>query len=518
MIDLTQALGLAIGSYRSGDSADAERQCERILQVDPHHIDALHLLGLIALRESRHEEVERRLGAVLRLRPDFAEVHSNLGVSLRAQGRLVEAEECFRRAVELKPDYLDAWNNLGNVRNEQRKFAEAIATYEAILRVHPDCAETHNYMGITRQEEGKLSDAVECHRRALRIKPGYVDAYRDLGVALRELGRLDEAADAYRQAIRLRPDFAEAHNNLAMLLLLRGDFADGWPEFEWRWRTGAIVPRDFPQPRWDSAPLAGRTILLHAEQGLGDTFQMIRYAPLVKRLGGRVIVDCPPSLTPLLANCANVDEWISTGEPLPEFDVHAPLMSLPGLCGTTLTTIPAEVPYIAVDPSRVERWRTLLAATPGFKIGICWQGSTVHKNDHRRSAALSRFAPLAEVAGVRLVSLQLGFGTEQLASIDFDVRVLPDRSPDPAKSWLDTAAILGALDLVIAVDTSVVHLAGAMGRPVWVLLPFAPDWRWLLDREDSPWYPTMTLFRQRQPGDWTELSERVARRLSTMTG
>ena len=512
MIDAAQEFSLAFASYLAGDLADAEFRCRHVLRVDLRHIDALHLLGLIALRLGLHEEVERHLGAVLRLRPDFAEVHSNLGVSLRARGRLAEAEDCFRRAAELKPGFLDAWNNLGNVRNEQRKYAEAISTYDEILRVHPECAETHNYMGITRQAEGKLADAVECHRRALGIKPTYAEAYRDLGFALRELGRLEEAADAYQQAIRLRPDYAEAHNNLAMLRLLQGDFANGWPEFEWRWRTGTLAPRGFSQPRWDGGALAGRTILLHAEQGLGDVFQMIRYAPLVKRRGGRVVVECFASLLPVLANCGGVDQWIS-GEPLPAFDVYAPLMSLPGLCGTTLATIPAEIPYISVDPNRVERWRTRLDATPGFKVGICWQGSTVHKNDHRRSVPLSRFAALAEVAGVQLVSLQLGFGAEQIASAGFEVRELADRTLDPGESWLDTAAILCALDLVIAVDTSVAHLAGVMGRPVWVLLPFAPDWRWLLGREDSPWYPTMRLFRQKQSGDWAELFGRVAERL-----
>jgi hypothetical protein len=267
-----------------------------------------------------------------------------------------------------------------------------------------------------------------------------------------------------------------------------------------------------PPPSWDGSALDGKTILVQAEQGAGDTFQFVRYAGIVKAKGGRVVLQCQPALAPLLASCPAVKQVVARGVPLPGCDLTAPLLSLPWLCRTTLETIPSEVPYLAMDPARVDSWRARLAAYPGVKVGICWQGNPKFKRDRLRSVPLASFAPLAAVAGVCLVVLQRGTGLEQIAQQKGNVNIvdLPGRSEDLAESWLDTAALIQALDLVISVDTAVVHLAGALGAPVWVALPSMPDWRWLLDRDDSPWYPTVRLFRQRKPGDWPEVFQRIA--------
>ena len=291
-----------------------------------------------------------------------------------------------------------------------------------------------------------------------------------------------------------------------------GRFEQGWPGYEWRWKCkefGSLPP--FHPPLWDGSPLDGRTILVHAEQGLGDTLQFIRYAPLVHQRGGRVILVCQPPLIGLLTRSPGVERLVAQGEALPDYDVHVPLMSLPGLLGTTLESVPADVPYLDAEPQLVEAWRHRLGSYPGFKVGIVWQGNPKFRLDRRRSIPLAQFAPLARVPGVHLFSLQKGPGAEQLAAVTdrFPVTDLGRRLDD----FMDTAAVLKNLDLVISVDTAIAHLAGALGIPVWVALPFVPDWRWLMDREDSPWYPTMRLFRQARPGQWEDVFQRIAEAL-----
>jgi hypothetical protein len=293
--------------------------------------------------------------------------------------------------------------------------------------------------------------------------------------------------------------------------LVSGDLERGWPEYEWRWRTKDFPRRSFAAPRWDGEALEGRTILLYAEQGLGDTLQFIRYAPLVQRRGGVVLVEAQPALVPLLKSCPGIDQLVPSGSPLPDFDVQVPLLSLPALLHTTRDTVPADMPYLSADPARSERWAAELRGIPGFRIGIAWQGNPTYRDDRHRSLPVKHFEPLARLPGVRLVSLQKGFGREQLASVpDWNVLDLADRLDEAGGAFMDTAAVMQHLDLVVTSDTAIAHLAGALGVPVWVVLPFARDWRWLLDREDCPWYLTMRLFRQKRWGDWDELFTRVA--------
>jgi hypothetical protein len=355
---------------------------------------------------------------------------------------------------------------------------------------------------------------------------------------LAKQAKLDDAIACYRQALVIKPDYAEAHKDLALAWLLRGNFEQGWPEYEWRWKCsrfqghpGNESGEQLPGPSWDGSPLNGRTILLYAEQGLGDTLQFIRYAPLVRQRGGRVLVLCQPPLRPVLGSCPGIDGLVACESTAPSYDVQIPLLSLPRIFRTTLATIPAEVPYLSADPELVEHWRRELTQGVGqafqpdsqagkpdllkegssqeFKVGIAWQGNPQHKQDRQRSVPLAHFEALARLPGIRLFSLQVGPGAHQLQELGgrFLVTDLSNRF-GPA-SFQDAAAVVTVLDLVMSVDTAMAHLAGALGRPVWVLLPFVPDWRWMLDREGSPWYPTMRLFRQRQPGDWTDVFRQV---------
>ncbi len=408
--------------------------------------------------------------SALQLKPDLLESHHNLGVALEEQGRLEEAVACYRRALELKPDDAEIHNNLGNVLKDQ----------------------------------GKLDEAVACCRRALELNPDYAAAHNTLGNALKDQGKLDEAPECYRRALELQPDYADAHGSQSLISLLTGDFERGWTEYEWRWKTQKYPRRDFSRALWDGQPLEGRTILLHAEQGLGDTIQFVRYVALVKQRGGVVVVECPRPLMSLLRSCAGIDQLVERGEELPAFDLQAPLLSLPGIFHTALGDIPAAIPYLFADPGLAERWRQELGGIAGFKIGIAWQGNPKPRNDRHRSIPLGCFEPLASLPGARFFSLQKGAGVEQLQDVAerFPVTEFGSRLDEASGAFMDTAAVLVNLDLMITCDTAVAHLAGALGVPVWVALPFIPDWRWLLDRSDSPWYPTMRLFRQHGRGDW----------------
>jgi tetratricopeptide (TPR) repeat protein len=546
--DAPYLLGMACQAQ--GKLADAAAAFGQALQLRPDHADACNHLGIVLTDLRQLDEAAARFRQALRLRPQQADYHNNLGVTVAQQGQLDEAAACFRQALRLKPDYAEAHNNLGNVFREQGKMHEAGACYQQALRLNPNHAEAHNNLGIVYTELARHDEAIAClqqalrlrptyaqahnnlaialrdrgdleaavasYQQALRLDPNYADAYNHLGMVLMELGRMDEARAAFDQALRLRPDFPEALGNRGMVLLVQGDLEHGWPEYEYRWKCRGFVKRTLPQPQWDGSPLAGRTILLHAEQGLGDTLQFVRYVPLVKERGGTVLLETPAALHELLAALPGVDRLLASGEPLPPFDVHAALLSLPYLFRTTLETIPAGVPYLTADASLVEHWRRELAHLREFKVGINWQGNPKNPTQHYRAIRLAHFAPLARVPGVRLLSLQKGAGTEQLREVAgrFAVTELGSQVDEAAGAFMDTAAIMKNLDLVVSSDTSVAHLAGALGVPVWVAIPYATDWRWLLGREDTPWYPTMRLFRQSEWGNWEEAFERMAAALA----
>jgi hypothetical protein len=432
------------------------------------------------------------------------------------QGKLPEAVASYQQALRLRPDSAATHYSLGSALQVQGKFAEAAASYREALRLRPDYVEALNNLGNTLREQGQLSESVASFERAMILRPQSVEAYINLAAALQDQGKRSEAADRLEQALRLRPDFAEARYNRSMLWLLQGNFEQGWPEYENRWRLKDDPASTRSLPRWDGSSLAGKTILLFAEQGMGDTLQFIRYSAVVKERGAKVVAEVPPALMGVLAGCPGIDQLVPQGDPLPPCDLQAALMSLPGLCGTTLASIPAMILYLVTDPSRVAHWRGQLASVSGFKVGICWQGNPAYKHDRRRSVLLAQFAPLAEIPGICLVNLQRGPGGDQWDAI---ARAWPTvdligLAQEPHEAWMESAALICALDLVITVDTAVAHLAGALGKPVWVALPFSPDWRWLLEREDSPWYPTLRLFRQTQPEDWPGVFQRIRQALT----
>jgi tetratricopeptide (TPR) repeat protein len=504
-------LGLAY--WALGRQPDALAAYQDAIRLDPNYADAHNNLGVALQRLGRMAEATVCFEEAVRCNPNFAEACSNLGAAYQDQGRLSEAIASFEHAVRCKPDFAAAHNNLGVVSLAEGRLEQAVACSREAVRLQPDYAEAHYNLGLALKRMDRFEEAVGAFQQALRVRPGYADAYNDLGLTYHMQGRLKEALACFDEAIRVRPDFADAHLAKASTLLMAGDFKAGWQEYEWRWRCEGFVapPLRSPRPAWEGSALGGRTLLLRAEQGFGDTFQFIRYAPLLKERGARVVFEAQLRLLPLLKHCSGIDRLFALGDEPPSHDLHAYLLSMPRLLGTTLDTMPAKVPYLGADPDLIAKWRQELQADRGFKIGISWQGNPTQKADRQRSFPLSALAPLADLNGVRLISIQKGPGTEQIDDAGQRLRVidLGNRLDETAGAFMDTAAVLMSLDLVITVDSAVAHLAGALGVPVWVPLSFSPDWRWLLERGDSPWYPTMRLFRQRRIGDWTEVFQRM---------
>jgi len=536
MTALADILALALREHQAGNLNRAEQLYCQILQADPGYADALHLQGVLVSQRGQHDLAISYMEQALTVKPGVATYHNNLGFSYQALRRWDEAEAHFRQAIHLQADFAMAHNNLGNVHRAQGKSEDAAECYRQATRIQPDYAEAHGNLGAVLQEQGKLHEALPCYEKALRLQPTFPDAHNNLATALLGQGCLDEAMTHYDQAVLLRPNYVEAHWNRSCLRLLRGDFEGGWPEYEWRSRQAHVAQRSFRQPLWDGSELNNRTIFLYAEQGFGDTLQFIRYACLVKRRGGIVIVECQPALARLLANIPGIDHLVAEGSPLPVFDVQAPLLSLPGIFHTTLDTIPARVPYVYPNAELVKCWKSrksevgsrksnpLLRTsdfglpTSDFLVGIAWQGRPTYGFDRLRSIPLAQLARLAEVPGVRLISLQKGPGAVDLRALAgrFPVLDLGSRLDEASGAFMDTAAVMRNVDLVIASDTAVPHLAGALGVPVWVTLPAVPDWRWLLQREDSPWYPTMRLFRQTRSGSWEDVVNRIADELKAV--
>jgi tetratricopeptide (TPR) repeat protein len=500
-----------------GRLPEAIEHARRAVELQPDSGMAHNHLGLALAADEQFEAAAVECAAAVRLDPGRAEAHHGLGYALHRLGRTEEALAALGRALELKPDLAEAHSNLGAVLLRQGKLHEALACFAEALRLQPDLTDACIHRASALWQLGRIEEAVAAAEEVVRREPDSADAHNALGVVYLKAGRLTAAVTAFDRALALKPDFARAHFNRALTWLLQGDYERGFPEYEWRWRCRDFVTTGpLPAGGWDGAPLAGRTILLQAEQGVGDTLQFVRFAPLLEQQGGTVLLGCSPALMPLLRRCPGIDQVVDPRAPGAPFDVEAPLLNLPAKLGTTLRTIPAAVPYLFGDPALEEEWRRELNRVPGFKVGIAWQGNPDHPEDRLRSVPLACFAPLAR-PGVRLISLQRGPGTEQIAALAgrFPVEELP---PCPAglSPTLRDAAVIKGLDLVISVDSAVAHLAGGLGVPVWVALAFAPDWRWLLDREDSPWYPTARLFRQARPGAWDDVFARLARALERL--
>lgn len=475
---------------------------------------ALHIQG-------RMSEAEPLYRDALQLDPDFKEAWINLGLAAFGQGQLEAAEDCQRQALRIDPDMVDAHNNLGMIHYSLNRMAEAENCLRAALRLRPDHANATLNLGSVRQVNNHVREAEALFRRALTLGAEPARVKSNLALALLEQVRPEEAERCCRESLALRAGNPEARSNLALALLTMGRLKEGWNEYEARWEIEAIGPAlaQLPQPRWTGQALHGETVLLYAEQGFGDTLQFCRFAPMVAAAGGRVVLVVPQSLRRLMATLDGVAEVLSDTDNLPAFDYHCPLLSLPFGFATTLETIPATTPYLRADPAD---WMETLADLPGLKVGLVWGGRSRTAQPHavaidkRRSMRLEAMAPLFSVRGCSFVSLQLGPPAAQLRRPPAGVELhdFTDRLGD----WVDTAGLVAGLDLVIAVDTAVAHLAGALGKPVWLLNRFDSCWRWLVGREDSPWYPTLRQFRQVRPGDWEGVIERVGQALEDRVG
>jgi tetratricopeptide (TPR) repeat protein len=502
----------AFNCFQQGDLERAERLCAGILERRPHDFEALHLLGMLNFRRHRMVEALHFLSQALKTNSISVEAMSNLGLALHTTGRYDEAVASYSNALRLSPGHPEILYNLGNAYLAIGSIAEALSSYEDVLAREPGHVGALVNRGNTLLRFNRPVEAIMSYNAALAAMPDHPQILTNRGHALRRLDRPAEALADFNAAIAAAPDFPEAHFEAAMTRLSFGDFDAGWKAYEWRWRTGAFARsrRQFQAPLWlGEQPISGKTILLHAEQGLGDTIQFIRYAPLVAERGAKVICEVQPELLPLLSQLDGITV-VASGAPLPPFDLHCPLLSLPLAFRTTLETIPATVPYLAASPARVSYWRDRLPPRRP-RAGFVWSGRPTHKNDHNRSIALSRLAAIFQDQPLSCVSLQT-----DLRAADAEVlQAQPDLIPlgGELRDFADTAAVISLLDVVVSVDTAVAHLAGALGKPVVVLLPLAADFRWMRGRDDNPWYPTAELFRQPAFGDWESVAVRVRDRL-----
>lgn len=536
----------AIAMQQNGAYAEAEELYREILALRPKHFDATQLLGALALQAGRLDDGIELLKKAIAINGMQAPLHSNLAYAYNARRRFGEGLASADRALVLQPGFADALNNRGNALAGLDRPAEALAAFEKSIAVKPALAQAWNNRACVLRDLNRPDDAVascdqaialqsgyveawsnranalsdlnrpldarENYMKALELAPSFVDAWSNLGLTQIDLSEHEQALDSYDRALSLDPDLAEAHWNRALCLLQMGRFDEGWREYEWRWRRHrmAAAERNFAQPLWQGQfPLEGKTILLHAEQGLGDTLQFCRYAPLVAAMGAKVILEVPQELMRLLQSLEGVTHLVEQGQSLPSFDCHAPLLSLPLAFKTNADNIPATVPYLLADEAASKQWAERLDQHAGhaLKVGLVWAGgkrphvAELRKTDGRRSIALDMLAPFVDVPNVRFYSLQKGEAAQQLITNPEFVERITDYT-DEFADFADTAAFVSNLDLVITVDTAVAHLAGALGRPVWIMNRFDTCWRWLLDRNDSPWYPSALLFRQPSLGDW----------------
>jgi tetratricopeptide (TPR) repeat protein len=493
--------------HGAGRLPEAEQVYRQVLAAAPDHADCLHMLGVIASQCGQPQAALGCIDQAITIKSSAAMFHVNRAAALLALRQLDAALLACQEAVRLKRNLGEAHQVMGHVLSDLGRPEEALAAYRDALRYKPELPDLYDNIGLVLRQAGRLEEAVVALRQAIKRAPRDAAAQGNLAGVLKELARPAEAEECYRAALRDHPDDPVLHLNLAIVLLLRGKFEAGWEQYEWRFRAGAVQIPPCSQPRWNGEDLGGRTLLVRAEQGMGTTIQFCRYVTMAAARG-RVLFEVQPGLRPLLRDVAA--EVATVGDALPPFDTWCPLLSLPHLFGMQ-APMP---PYLAANAGRVAAWRERIG-THGRRIGIAWQGNPVAAVERGRSIPLREYLPLAQVPDVRLISLQKHHGLEQLATVPDGLRIETlgedfDAGPD---AFIDTAAVMQCLDMVITSDTSVAHLAGALGRPVWVGLQHVPDWRWLLEGEDCLWYPTMRLFRQTRRGDWSGVFARMAEQL-----
>ena len=521
---------LGMACEDAGQPEAALASYDRAITLKPDYAEAILNRGNILQTLQRWPEALASYDRLIALAPQYADAYNNRGNVLRKLGRRREALESYAQAIRLKPDFAQALSNRGVVQKELRDLDEALASFDRALALTPDNAEALNNRANVLHEMDRLDEALQGWDRALALDPGFVEAHINRGNALRELGRLDEAAACFAHALRIAPDHAGAQWTLSLLRLLRGDYEGGLPLYEARWSRDATIAvtnqRDFRQPRWTGdAPIAGRTILLHAEQGLGDTLQFCRYATRVAAMGARVVLEVQRPLVRLMQRLDGVCLVIATGDHPPDFDLHCPLLSLPLALRTTLANIPTNDAYLLADPVLASHWHARLGPRDRPRIGLVWCSGLHPSQPELWRVNKRRDVPFEMLANINapslaFYSLQKGDPYEAQTAKLQSTYWQGDNFYNFASElhdFADTAALIANLDLVITVDTAAAHLAGAMGKPVWLMLPFAADWRWLTDRTDSAWYPSITLYRQHQANDWSPVIERIKADLTRRT-
>ncbi len=539
--------GLGVAAYFQGNLSEATTCWQQVLTIDPQHVKALANLGFVYKTQSKYTEAIAKYQQALQQKPNSidlcnhlgstfkaagdpdaaiaqfrrslairpnASAYNHIGQILVARGNLEEGIAYYRQAIQLQPDFAEATNNLGMALAQQQDFSAAIDCFHQALANKPHSPEIHNNLGNTLQIQGHLENAIDTYQKALELHPQFEDAWVNLGNTYKQQLHLAAARESYAKALQLNPNHPRAHVGLALIYLMQGNWSDGFAEYEWRGQLPAnplyhraTDKKNSSASLWDGSPLAGRTLFVYPEQGLGDTIQFVRYIPILAQQGADLIFECPEPLQRLFSGLQAYATLITPEDELPDFDLYVPLMGLPHRLGTTLDTVPNTVPYLEPPSLSVD------ASFPAnqLKVGMVWAGNPDNPLEKRRSVALEDFLALADLPEIALYSLQTGEPAQQVAGI-LEITDLGSQLAD----FADTAAAIAQLDLVISIDTAVAHLAGALGKPVWLLLPFAADWRWLVGREDSPWYPTMRLFRQPEPGDWESVWQQVRSQLSQM--
>ncbi len=537
-------LAAAVALHQEGRLDQAEALYREILSTHPQHADALHLSGLIAHQRGDHATALENVERAIETAPAVAVYHANKARILRALGRSADAVDAARAALALEPDNAETLSELSGALLEAEQSAAALTAAVSALKVDPDLtaakhnlalahfaegqrtrdanqldqAETHFHAALNLNPEmlealvnlgnvlrvrHRLDDAAACYEAAIAKSDEIPEVWGNMGVVRQEMGDTARAIECYDKALVALPDNPEIRRNRAQALLKLGQFEDGWREFEWRWQTGHFVGvrRDWHKPKWDGQTLNGETVLVHAEQGFGDSLQFSRYLPMVAARGANVVVECPGVIASLMAGVEGVEKVVPFGEQMPSFDFQVAMMSLPGVFNTDFNTMPADVPYLSVPERAEAAWRDRLGASGGLRrVGLVWKGSAAHQRNEWRSPGLAVFKRLAELPEIQLFSLQKDDEADDIAEARLNDTITP--LGQSLKDFSDTAAAVVNLDLVISPDTAVAHLAGALGKPVWLILPFACEWRWFEDRDDSPWYPSMRLFRQPRLNDW----------------
>ena len=504
--DIQQEIYVALAFHQAGKLKEAKSEYRKLLRRYPDNADILHLSGTLAHQMGQMDAALKNLTRAATLAPQNLEIHLNLFRTLATQDKIPELEHTLHILVELSPKDANLLAQLGEILVRQDRADEAEPYFRRSVESNPETLDAWNGLGNILERRGEFADAEDCYLKSIEIEPNRAEARYNLGNVLRQQNKVEDSIKALSKAVELDPEFKLAHVHLAFSLFMNGDFEAAWPEYEWRWKIPNFPTpvRPFSQPKWQGERLDGKKILVHAEQGFGDSLQFARFTKDIADHGGDIILECAPGLTSLMESAPGVTETLARGDQLPAFDVHVPLLSIPGILSMGLDALPNQVPYLQVPVNKQEYWAGRLKSPDQLKIGITWQTSTEQLSSSFKSCPLQAYAALFGIEQVKWISLQKEIP-------DSDLPLPPDImdiSEDLA-DFSDTAAVISELDLVISMDTAVAHLTGALGKPVWLLLSTAGDWRWMKDRNDSPWYPTMQIFRQTNFNDWNEILTRI---------